>query len=159
MPIGGLAGVQRGDRHQCAAVDEVPARVLGDDERAGEADVEHGTELVDGHVDDEPDIAEPGAAHHDVDRAGLREEGGDGVLVDDVDERGGVRRAQLGGPGLRSIEVAVGDDHPVALGCQCPRGRPADAGRAADDDRGGHSVLPSGRGSAHLAAIAPHGSA
>ncbi len=125
----------------------------------GEAHVDNRAELLDGHVDDEPDIAEPGAAHHDVDRPGLREEGGDGILVDDVDERRSVRRAELGGPGLCSVEVAVGDDHPVTLGRQCPRGRPADAGRAADDDGGGHCVLPSGRGSAHLAAIAPHGSA
>ena len=87
------------------------------------------------------------------------EEGGDGVLVDDVDERRSVRRAEFGGPGLCAVDVAVGDDHPVTLGRQCLRGRPADAGRAADDDRRWSCVLPSGRGSAHLAAIAPHGSA
>ena len=42
--------------------------------------------------------------------------------------------AQLGGPGARTVAVAVGDRHPAAVGGKGARARPADPGRPADDD-------------------------
>ena len=94
-----------------------------------------GAELVDGQVGDGAVVAESRAVDDDVERAGLLEQPGHRVLVGDVDLRGGVRLAQFGGAGRRAVGVAVGDDHPAALGGQPCRDGPADPGRSADDDR------------------------
>src|SRR6476469_4671063 len=70
----GLAAVQRADRDERAAGAQVAARVLGDDERAGEADVDDVAELVDGHVGDQADVGESRAVDDDVDLADLLEQ-------------------------------------------------------------------------------------
>ena len=74
--------------------------MLGDDERARQADIDHVAELIDRHVGDEPDVGEAGAVDDHIDRAGRLEQPLYRVLVDDVDGRGEVRVAQFGSAAL-----------------------------------------------------------
>ena len=134
MPGGGLPRVQRTDRHQHPALAQLSARVLGDDERAVEAHVDDGAEILDGHVGDQAEGGKARAVHHDVQRAGVVEKPLHGSLVGDVDGRGGVRVAQFGGPVSCAVGVAVGHRDAAALGGKGARRRPADAGGAADHD-------------------------
>jgi len=109
--------------------------VLGDDERAGEADVDDVAELVDRHVGDQAYVGESRTVDDHIDLTGLLEEPLHQIFVGDVDGRGGVGFAQFGGASLCAVGIAVGDDHPVSLAGQRLRGRPADPGRCADHDR------------------------
>ena len=87
-----------------------------------------------------PTLLNPGAVDHDVERAGVVEEPLHRVFVGDVDRNGGVRRSEVVGPVAGAVGVAVGDDDPAAVGGQRLRGRPADPGGSADDDRDAFSV-------------------
>jgi hypothetical protein len=82
-----------------------------------------------------PTLENPRAVDDHVDLAGLLEEPFHQIFVGDVDGRGGVGFAHFGGASLCALGVAVGDDHPVSLGGQRLRRRPADPGRCADHDR------------------------
>lgn len=127
-------------------------------ERAGEAHIDHLAELLHGQVDDGAEAAEPGAVDH---RLGLRpvEQGGDRLLVGDIDVRRAVRGAEFLGARVGAVGIAVGQGDGVING-QRLRGRPADAGGGADHHSlAGHVRAPSGRGSPHLAVMAPQGSA
>ena len=134
MPAAGWRPLSELIETSAPPVAQVAARVLGDDECAREADVDHVAELVDGHVGDQADVGESRAVDHHIDRAGLLEQPLHRILVGDVDGRGGVGVAQFGGAAARPVGVAVGDGHPVALGGQRLRRRPADSGRTADHD-------------------------
>lgn len=74
--------------------------MLGDDERARQADIDHVAELIDRHVGDQADVGEAGAVYDHIDRAGLCKELLDRVFVGDVDGRGEMRLAQFGGAAL-----------------------------------------------------------
>ena len=100
------------------------ARVFGDDERAVQADVDDGAELVDRHVGDQADVGEAGAVDDDVERADLLEKALHRILVGDVDVRGGVRVAEFGGAAARAVAVAVGEGDPVSPGRPAPAPSP-----------------------------------
>ncbi len=113
----------------------MPACVFGDDECAGEADVDDGAEVLGGHVGDQPDIAEPCAVDRDVEWADGVEQSLDRIFVGDIDRRRTVPCAQFVGPRAGAVAVEVGDGDAATFDGQRLGGRPSDAGCSADDDR------------------------
>ncbi len=85
--------------------------MFGDDESAVEADVDNRAEILDRHVGDQADIAEPGAvdARYRLVRP-LVEQLLYRVLVGDVGIGAGVRRTEFGSPGGCAVGVTVGHE-------------------------------------------------
>ena len=109
--------------------------MLADQEGAGEVDVDHPLPLVTLEQVDRASACNPGGMEHAVEPAGserrrLLDDGGDRVLVADVDA---AEVRQVGGRG------EVGAEHGRALGHEARGGGAADAGRSAGDQHG--SVL------------------
>jgi hypothetical protein len=102
------------------------------DERAVEAHIHHGAELVHRHVHDATEVTESCGIDHDVQRSGPLEKRRDGVLVGHIDAGGGMRRAKLIRPRGGAFGVAVRDRHPASFPGQPLCDRPPDAGCAAD---------------------------